>query len=252
MHTTSLRLVADMLRRRECVQDAHFDRVYPKNVQDVSTRFWTPVDVALTGAEWLRTANCHSLLDVGAGAGKFCIVARLAAAFAVHGIEQRPGLVQTARNAAVSYETELCFEHGTIERVDPSRFDAFYFYNPFGENYYNNDERFDGEVDLSEERCTRDLAHVEGWLDRAPRGTCVLTYHGFGGRMPDAYSLICQQAMRGGALRLWMKRRAGRSRGFSLELGESIILSSQLEKLSQQLSPSCSQRVREMLERPFE
>jgi predicted RNA methylase len=224
--------------------------VYPKNVQDVSAHYWTPVSVALTGADWLRRANCQSLLDVGSGAGKFCIVARLAAGFSVHGIEQRAGLVQTARAAAVSYEAEVRFDHGTIEHVDPGESDAFYFYNPFGENHYTRADRFDEEVELSNERYTRDLAIVEGWLDRASRDTHALTYHGFGGRIPDTYSLVRHQTTRGGALRLWVKRRAGRARGFSLELGDSIVRSSQLEELSHWFNSR--QQLQELLKRPFE
>jgi predicted RNA methylase len=249
MPTASPHTVADMLRRRQYVRDMQFDRVYPNIVQEVSARYWTPVSVALTGAEWLRAAHCQSLLDVGSGAGKFCIVTRLAAGCAVQGIEQRPGLVQTARAAAVSYQAEVCFEQGTIEQVDPGRVDAFYFYNPFGENHYLGADRFDEEVELSNERYIRDIAIVESWLDRASRGTCVLTYHGFGGRIPDTYSLVHRKLTRGGALRLWVKRRAGRARGFSLELGDSTVSSSQLEELSHWVSSG--QEVRELLERPF-
>jgi hypothetical protein len=252
MHSESLHAVTDMLRGRQWVRDAHFDRVYPQNVQDVSAHFWTPVSIALTGAEWLREAGCHSLLDVGAGAGKFCIVTRLAADCVTEGIEQRSTLVQTARDAALGYGADVRFEHGTIEQVDPSRFDAFYFYNPFGENHYNRTDCFDQTVELSNQRCMRDLAVVERWLDRAEVGTKVLTYHGFGGRMPDTYLLAHSKTSRGGALRLWVKRRSGRTRGFSLELDDSIIVSSQLEELAHRLDLSCGERVRELLDRPFE
>ena len=252
MLTESQHGVTDTLRGRRWVPDAHFDRVYPKNVQDVSAHFWTPVSVALSGAQWLRAAGCQSLLDVGAGAGKFCIVTRLAAGCATEGIEQRLPLVQAARVAAASYEADVRFEHGTIEQVDPSKFDAFYFYNPFGENLYNTADCFDDTVELSNQRCMRDLAVVEGWLDRAKAGTSVVTFHGFGGRMPDTYSLVRQKASRGGTLRLWTKRRSGRARGFALELDDSVIMSSQLEELVHRLSLSCGERVRELLERPFE
>jgi predicted RNA methylase len=252
MQTKSAHGVSDMLRARKWVRDTRFDSVYPKNVQDVSGHFWTPVSIALTGAEWLRAAGCGSLLDVGAGAGKFCIVNRLAAEYATEGIEQRAALVQVARDAAAGYEADVRFEHGTIEQVEPSRFDAFYFYNPFGENHYASADCFDETVELSNQRCMRDLAIVEGWLDRAKSGTRVLTYHGFGGRMPDTYSLVRSKTSCGGTLRLWIKRRSGRARGFSLELDSSVIVSSQLEELEDRLSLKCGERVRELLDRPFD
>jgi predicted RNA methylase len=246
---TTPHALADRLRTRQYVRDMHFDRVYPKDVQAVSARYWTPVSVALTGADWLRTANCQSLLDVGSGPGKFCIIARLAAGCAVSGIEQRLGLVHTARAAALSYEAEVHFEQGTIEQVDPGRADAFYFFNPFGENHYASGDRFDEEVELSNERYVRDLAIAEGWLDRASRGTCVLTYHGFGGRIPDTYSLVRRQTTRSGVLRFWVKRRSGRAEGFSLELGDSVIRSSQIEELLHWFRST--QQVQELLDRPF-
>lgn len=252
MPTESAHGVIEMLRERRWVRDTHFDRVYPKNVQNVSAHFWTPVSIALTSAEWLRVAGCRSLLDVGSGAGKFCIVTRLAGDCATEGIEQRSALVLAARDAAARYQADVHFEHGTIEQVDPSRFDAFYFYNPFGENQYDSADRFDETVELSNARCMRDLALVEGWLDRARCGTTVLTFHGFGGRMPDTYALVRSQTSQGGALRLWTKARSGRARGFFLELEDSIIMSSQLEELSHRLSLSCSERVRELLDLPFE
>lgn len=246
--TTAL-AVAEKLRARQYVRDALFDSVYQQTIQAVSARYWTPISVALAGANWLRTASCQRLLDVGSGPGKFCIVTRLAAGCAVRGIEQRPGLVQAARAAAVSYEAEVRFDHGTIDQIDPGDSDAFYFFNPFGENHYVGEDRFDEEVELSNERFMRDLGVVEGWLDRARRGTCVLTYHGFGGRIPDTYSLARRQTTRSGVLRLWVKRRSGRAEGFSLELGDSIVRSSQLEELSHWFSSR--QQVQALLNRPF-
>jgi predicted RNA methylase len=251
MPETSPRSLAAALRARQSVPDLCFDRVYPAHVRVVSARYWTPVHVALLGAGWLRGAGCQRLLDVGAGPGKFCIVSCLAAGCSTLGIEQRPQLVELARAAACAYEAQADFELGTIEQIDPERFDAWYFYNPFGENAYDGADRFDNTVELSDARCARDLTIVEGWLDRAARGTCVLTYHGFGGRMPDTYALVRRQYVHGGELRLWIKRRPGRAQGFSMELGESIYSSEQLEAMAPRLSASCHRRVRELLARPF-
>ncbi|HKU45203.1 MAG TPA: methyltransferase domain-containing protein [Polyangiales bacterium] len=249
--TTREYSIAEALRRGWHVGDRLFDRIYPLPIQAVSARFWTPVAVSLLAADWLREAERYSVLDVGAGAGKFCIVTNLATGCRAHGIEQRPRLVEAARAAAASYGAEVDVVLGTIDSVDPEAFSAFYFYNPFGENHHTDSERLDDAVELSPERCARDLACVESWLDAAATGTCVLTYHGFGGRIPDTYDLVRTRDSESGSLHMWIKHRTGRASGFYLELGELVLSSEQLEKLSKRLTPSCRASVRTLLDRPF-
>jgi hypothetical protein len=245
------RYVVDALRRGLRVPDRTFDCVYPQRIQAASARFWTPIDVALTAARWLGDAGCRNVLDVGSGAGKFCIVTSLAGDCRVQGIEQRDHLVDSACRAAASYEASATFAHGTIEVVDPDRFDAFYFYNPFDENNYFGAERLDDLVELSEARCFRDLAISEAWLDQAETGTCVLTYHGFGGRIPDTYDLVRSLDMHNGELHLWTKHRGGGATGFRLELGECVLSSEQLERVARRLTPSSRERIETLVNRPF-
>lgn len=251
MTKTKKHSIAEALRRGWPVGDSLFDRIYPQAIQEASARFWTPIDVSLTAAAWLREAEHYSVLDVGAGAGKFCIVTNLASGCFAHGIEQRPGLVEAAREAAASYGAEVDLTLGTIESVDPEAFSAFYFYNPFGENHHDESERLDDAVELSPARCARDLACVEGWLDAAAAGTCVLTYHGFGGRIPDTYDLVRTCDRESGSLHMWIKQRAGSAAGFYLELGEIVMSSKQLQTLSSRLTPSCRVSVQALLERPL-
>jgi hypothetical protein len=228
-----------------------FDSVYPHAVQDVSARYWTPVSVALTGAAWLRDAGADSTLDVGSGAGKFCIVAALARNLEIQGVEQRATLIESAEHAARAYRATTAFHHTTIQNVDPRRFTAFYFYNPFGENQYPSEDRFDDLVELSSTRALRDVTHAECWLDTAPAGTLALTYHGFGGRVPDTYALLKELQCRGGPLRLWQKQDSARASGFLLELDDIVLSSEQLERMRPRLSPLYQTRLRELLDRPF-
>lgn len=109
--------VAAALRRHARISDSRFDCIYPESIQRASGRYWTPVDVALIAAQWLMDIKCRNVLDVGAGPGKFCIVAKLAAALSVHGIEQRASLVEAARAVAASYDTcESCSSARSGER----------------------------------------------------------------------------------------------------------------------------------------
>ena len=203
--------LAEQLRARKRVQDSAFDAVYPADIRRVSSQYWTPVDVALTAAQWLATRRCSRVLDIGAGPGKFCIVAGLALGRTLTGIEQRTHLVEIGRAAAARYGASVDYVHGTIEALDASGFDAWYMYNPFGENLYDPAKQLDEEVELSALRYMHDLTIVEHWLDAAPADTHLITFHGFGGRIPTHYRLLREVRKRDGHLRLWHKTRGGRS-----------------------------------------
>lgn len=209
--------VPTALRTGQRVRDTVFDEVYPADVRRVSPRFWTPIEVIVTADRWLGAAGAQSLLDVGSGAGKFCIVSNLASGRKTAGVEQRAQLLETARAAAAHYGATVDFKHGTLEVIDPRAYDAFYLFNPFGENLYHPEEQFDAEPELSALRYLHDLSIVEHWLDEAPQGTCFVTYHGFGGRIPDSYQLLKALPKGSDQLRLWRKTHDGRSDSFTLE-----------------------------------
>jgi predicted RNA methylase len=199
-------VIAAELAAKRRVQDRVFDSVYPPDIRRVSAQFWTPVDVALTAALWLEASGCQQVLDVGAGAGKFCIVASLVLARTITGVEQRSHLVEIGRAAAAVYKASVDYIHGTIETIDAIRYDAFYFFNPFGENLYDPDEQLDKQVELSALRFVHDLSIVEHWLDKAPANTHLISYHGFGSLAPDSFRLVREVRKGDGHLQLWQKR----------------------------------------------
>ena len=233
--------------------DAAFDLVYPAEIQRVSSRFWTPVQAAMTAACWIKASSCTSVLDVGAGVGKFCIVTSLALDHPVTGIEQRSHLVDAARRAAAQYEAPTTFEHGTIEDVDAARFDAFYFFNPFAENVFDADEQLDREVELSERRWFDDLALVERWLSAARDGTLVITYNGFGGRIPGSYRLVRRTFVAGNWLRAWVKSSSEPApEAFHIEVDDMVFSSAELGAAGKRCSPPMgSERLQALLERPL-
>lgn len=206
------------------MRDVTFDEVYPAEVRRVSARFWTPVEVARTAARWLAAQDARSVLDVGSGAGKFCIVASLTAGQRITGLEQRDTLLAAARAASSAYGAHTDFRPGTLETFDPSEFDAFYLFNPFGENLYPTEERFDGAPELSTLRYSHDLSIFEHWLDEAKLGTHLVTYHGFGGRMPNTYQMLRALPKGTDQLRLWKKVRKGRATEYVTE-GKPIVVS---------------------------
>lgn len=243
--------VSTALRGGTCVSDAVFDHVYPLSVQRASARFWTPVEVCMTAAGWLNALGCESVLDVGAGAGKFCIVTSLVLGRTITGVEQRARLVEAARSAAREYAADAEIVHGTLEAIDPRAFDGFYLYNPFAENVYEPDSQLDSDVELSERRWLEDLVCVERWLDAAPRDTAVLTYNGFGGRIPASYKLRRSALIDGNWLRVWIKRSSGPADGFFIEIDEVVLSNRNLEVLQARARADTLPHVQAMLDRPW-
>src|SRR5262245_44285521 len=80
------------------VTDMAFDRIYPERIRRVSSLFWTPVTIARIAARLLTEHGARNVLDIGAGPGKFCIVAALSTtSLTLTGIEHRESLVSAAR-----------------------------------------------------------------------------------------------------------------------------------------------------------
>jgi hypothetical protein len=193
------------------VSDAAIDFWMTDHSRSWSPRYWTPVAVARTAARWIAELGGQTVLDAGAGAGKFCVVAALATDLRVTGVEQRRHLALEATSLARRFRVDDRCEvlAGTIDRVDLTAFDALYVFNSFAENVYPEDEQLDDTVELSPRRMRRDLLTVEAALARMPVGAMFVTYHGFGGQIPDTFEVAREDDACGtGPLKLWRKRRS--------------------------------------------
>lgn len=204
----SLDLVGRAIRNGECPPDLAFDRFLHPDHRAVSQQHWTPVLVAMRAAAWFEQHGARTVIDIGSGAGKFCVVAGLASACQYLGLEQRPGLVAAARELAEGFGVagRVRFVEGRLAESQHLFADAYYLYNPFGENLFGPDDFIDQEVELSKERHARDVEATQSLLRRAPPGTLVVTYNGMGGRMPFGYvEIACDRETRN-ELKLWRKR----------------------------------------------
>jgi SAM-dependent methyltransferase len=162
--------------------------------------------VAIRAAELLVIDPATRVLDVGSGVGKFCIVGAAVTGARFTGIEQRGPLVQVARNTAERLGVAgASFVHGTFDAMRIEDFDAFYFFNPFQENVFSNDDRLDETVELCHERFIADVERAVSLLTCAAVGTRVVTYHGFGGEMPPTYRRMRRERRQTGYLELWIK-----------------------------------------------
>jgi predicted RNA methylase len=187
-----------------------FDRFLPPELRDVSAQYWTPLRVVRRAATWLQEIEARTVVDVGSGAGKFCVAAALLARCRVIGLEKRASLVDAARELADIFgvDDRVAFVHGDLGAATGLVADAYYFFNPFGE-YALYSLRF-AEPTLTFSRTTyeADIAAARTLLSQAPPGTFVITYNGFGGTFPSGYEQIDVARRLPGTLRLWKKRPA--------------------------------------------
>jgi SAM-dependent methyltransferase len=226
--------IAEALRAGRVVTDLEFDALLPRQPRTRSGSFWTPVNVAVLASQWFKQHGVSRLLDVGAGPGKLCSIASLLLDQRVFGIEQRPSLCASARKLARALGAEVEILDGTFDQVTASEFDAFYFYNPFEEQVAGASDRYDRRVVFSDQRYFEDLKIVEAWLNAAPIGTAMATYHGLGGRIPASWTVQREQRMGADLLRLWVKREATATE-FYVELNDRLQTGTQLRALLSEL-----------------
>jgi excisionase family DNA binding protein len=201
-----LRSAVFRLRAGWEISDAEFDRIYPAWVRKLSKRHWTPIDVARRAAELLAVDSICRVLDIGSGAGKFCLVGALTTRATFVGIEQRRSLVDVARQTARSCGVSRAqFLHGNMMTLDWSEFDGFYLFNPFYEHIADFLTPIGEAIELSAERYAEYVTTTCMKLFSARIGARVVTYHGYGGLMPPGYRLILHEPAGSDYLEVWEK-----------------------------------------------
>lgn len=186
------------------VEDEKFDRIYPPAIRNLSSIFWTPVAVAAEAARLLVVDAGTRVLDVGSGAGKFCLVAAALTEGRLTGIEQRDELVAAARTAAFGLGIDgIEFLHGNLLDLAFENYDAFYLFNPFEENMHGH--KIDSAIPLSAALFQKYTRHVSDQLGARALGTRVVTYMGYADDIPACYE--CEARRLGDDLNLWIKRR---------------------------------------------
>jgi hypothetical protein len=200
------------------LSDVRFDRVYPTALRRVSSLHFTELHVVRKALELLDPRKGDMVLDVGSGAGKFCLAGALITEAHFLGLEQRPALVEAANSAAsLLGAARAAFSVRDALEYDWSLFPMLYLFNPFEENVMPIGHRIDDGPPHSRERHLESVRAAQAKLEHMPRGTKVVTFHGLGGAMPDNYELMHQtlivmhQTLIGdGPLELWICRRASR------------------------------------------
>ena len=147
------------------------------------------------------------VLDVGAGVGKFCIIAAHEVPRSRFvGVELRPHLVDIARQLAARFEiSNVSFVQGDALGLDWAGFDAFYFYNPFAEHLFDPAFVIDHAIDLAAPNFLVYMMGVRARLAAARAGTRLVTYHGIGAPPPAGYQRVSTHHVGPDILALWIK-----------------------------------------------
>lgn len=203
MEPASLR---DRLKRGLPLDDATFDAIYPDAIREVSAVHWTPLRVCVRVVELLRLRAGDRFLDVGAGAGKLCIVAAASTEATVRGVEKQRELVLVARDAAARVGVHVDLVLGSFEREAAAEVDALYFFNPMEEVVYIQGSGPRTPRRVARRTRTRDVAAAVRFLETARTGVRVVTFCGFGAAFPPRYERLSTETWDDGALELWEKR----------------------------------------------
>lgn len=190
-------------------EDDEFDGQLPRWMQLKSALHFTPVRVARRAARLLAPEAGMRVLDVGAGPGKFCVIAaREVPDCTFVGVELRAHLVKRARKLAARTGTpNAVFVDGDAMDLAWSDYDGFYFYNPFCEHLHDTDLVLDRKLATSPARFDAYVAAARERLAAARIGTRVVGYHGLGAMAPAGYDLVETHAIGTDRHELWIQRR---------------------------------------------
>jgi len=186
------------------IDDDKFNSLYPPRIQKLADQHWTPLQVAKYAADFLVPEDGVKVLDIGSGAGKFCLAAsHYKSNGFFYGIEQRIELIDSAREAKSRLGiNNLSFMHGNFTQIDFKQFDHFYFYNSFYENIAGT-AKIDYTIEYSLSLYNYYNSYLFNQLEKMPFGTRVATYHTWNNQMPPGYKLVETQMDK--LLNFWIK-----------------------------------------------
>jgi hypothetical protein len=197
--------------------DARFDRLFGERLARLSPLHFTPVAVAARAAAWLAGGGATEVADLGAGAGKFCLVGAAVTGAAFTGLEARRELVRIARDAARRLGVGARFVEADVLEAPLARYQAFYVCNPFAEGEAEPDAWLDPALPAPDKLAAG--AALASRLAALPAGTRVAIHCGLGAPMPASYALAWSEPIGrlGAPLEGWVQGAATPIRRHSLD-----------------------------------
>nr|WP_321229684.1 methyltransferase domain-containing protein [uncultured Psychroserpens sp.] len=186
------------------INDHLFNTLYPLRIKKLSERHWTSVEVAKLAADYLVDKPNCKVLDIGSGAGKFCLIGASTTKGRFYGVEQRDSLVKLSQKIAKTNNVNnVEFIHSNITQISFSDYNAFYFYNPFYENI-DDSLLIDNKVIIDEKLYFSYSEYVENQLKNTPVGTRLVTYWSMWSEIPEGFDL--EFTAYNGKLNFWEKK----------------------------------------------
>lgn len=171
--------------------DVQFNSLYPPAIQQLSRRHWTPLEATRLAVQFLAPEDGMRILDLGSGAGKFCLSAayyRPEALF--YGVEQRKNLVEHAEAAKKKLGLRnVFFIHGNFAQLDLKQFDHFYFFNSFYENLKGT-PKIDYKIPFSQTLYNYYDRLLFRKLEEMPAGTRVVTRCSWEDKAPASFRVV--------------------------------------------------------------
>lgn len=188
-----------------CVSDDEFSQIYPESIRKLSRRNWTPIGIAKMAAEFLVPFSGMRVLDIGSGAGKFCMVGSIYTPGYFTGVEQRNSLVELSNKLIESYFIKnVNIIHSNITEISFSDYDSFYFYNPFYE-HIDRSALIDSSIEINPLLYKSYSNYVYEQLSVAKKGTRLVTYWDGLHEFPLGYELQSSAYM--DLLKFWIKKK---------------------------------------------
>ncbi len=172
------------------IVDSDFDLIFEEQIQEAAGIHFTPVKVAKLAARYLAPQKDIKVLDIGSGAGKFCMIGSVCTEGSFFGVEQRERLHLEALRISQKYNlTNVSFINTNITNIDFKDYDAFYIFNAFYENISLFGGSIDDDIELKRELYESYSLYVKEQLADMPIGTKLVTYFSFGKEIPDNYEI---------------------------------------------------------------
>ena len=184
--------------------DAKLNKLFPKSIQLLDSRHWTPLQITHLVAQFLVTHPGVKVLDIGSGVGKFCLAGAYYKPHAsFYGVEQRKDLVDHAENARNMLGLQnVHFIHSNITELDFRQYDHFYFFNSFYENLMDKD-KIDDNIPYSAYLFNYYHRQLYKKLDEMRVGTRIATFHCLDYKIPPCYHEVDSQVQT--LLKFWIK-----------------------------------------------
>ena len=182
-----------------------FGKLYPSSIQQLDELHWSPLSVVCKAADFLANKPQVRILDIGSGAGKFCLAGAFRKPLAFfEGVEQRKYLADhaIAANKQLGLEN-VRFIHKNFTQLNFEEYDHFYFYNSFYENIDGVD-KIDDTIDYSIELYNYYNRLLSRKLSELAPGTRIVTYKSLDYEIPAGYCLV--DAQLDNELKFWIKK----------------------------------------------